>query len=501
MTTIVATTLFSVLLISVGIYANKFNTKTEDGYFLGGRSIGTFATTMTLVFSIWSTLAFYGVIGESYNNGVGSLGIAQGIFWGSCLQVFIAYRLWTMGKMYGLSTPGDFFGERFYSPFFKIVTSVGLIFFTMPYIGIQVAGLGIGLEGATGIPMRVGTIVFASVLLLYVSIGGMRSVAWTDAVQGVVFTVVVLVALIVLIFSMPESLDSVMRQAMEARPGLTGYPGPNNVYSPMLMLHLTITIGSFVVWPHIFIRYFIAKKKETYRTIAVAFPIYEVVCMVPLLIIGITIIPYLFGGSLTRPEAEMSIQRAMLTLPYGTLLGSGIFLAAFSAAMSTASSQLLACSSMFMQDIFKRFVKTDMPEQKIVYYGRIAIAVFVVVSTTFGLLVPGIFNVVTRFATPGYAQLLPPLIAGLFWKRATREGAIAGTLVGFTVLLLTSLVWPNPLRITALLWSISANIIVLVIVTLITPKPPQEVIEKYHDAITNEMFKRSEEVQAEMNVS
>jgi len=501
MITIIATIIFSIILIGVGIYANKFNSKTEDGYFLGGRSIGTFATTMTLVFSIWSTLAFYGVVGEAYMNGVGSLGIAQGIFWGASLQVFIAYRLWTMGKLYGLSTPGDFFGERYYSKFFKVVTSVGLIFFTMPYIGIQVAGLGIGLQGAAGVPMRIGTVIFASVLLLYVSIGGMRSVAWTDAVQGVVFTVIVLLALFVLIFSMPEPLENVMQQSIAERPGLNGYPGPNNKYSPLMMLHLTITIGSFVVWPHIFIRYFIAKKKETYRTIAVAFPLYEVLCMVPLLIIGITIIPYMFGGNLTPAEAEMSIQVVMQSLPYGSILGAGIFLAAFAAAMSTASSQLLACSSMFMQDIVKTYANKEISDKKIVYFGRIIIAAFVVISTTFGILVPGIFSVVTRFATPGYAQLLPPLIAGLFWRRANREGAIAGTLVGFMSLLLTSLVWPNPMGITALIWSISLNTLVMVGVTLVTPAPPESVVKKYHDDINEELFKKSDRIQAEINLN
>jgi SSS family solute:Na+ symporter len=66
MFTIVATAIFSLILISVGILAYRKNEDTDDGFFLGGRSMGTFATVMTLVFSIWSTLAFYGVVGEAY---------------------------------------------------------------------------------------------------------------------------------------------------------------------------------------------------------------------------------------------------------------------------------------------------------------------------------------------------------------------------------------------------------------------------------------------------
>ncbi|MZQ98937.1 MAG: sodium:solute symporter family protein [Acidaminobacter sp.] len=488
MITIVATILFSLLLIGVGLYANKKNEQTNDGFFLGSRSIGTFATIMTLIFSIWSTLAFYGVVGEGYNNGVGSLGIAQGIFWGSSLLVIVGYRLWLLGKKYGYSTPGDFFGERYYSNFFRVVTSVGLIFFTMPYIGLQLSGLGSGLFGAANVPVMVGTVSIALVLLIFVSVGGMRSVAWTDAVQGVVFTVVVLITLFVLFIAMPDPLPVIAQKAAEARPGLNGLPGPNKLYSPVLTLHLAITIGSFVVWPHIFIRFFIAKTKETYKTLAFVYPIYEVVCMVPLLLIGILIIPYLFGGGLTPLEAQMSIHQAINTIKGGSYLGAGIFLAAFAAAMSTASSQLLACSNMFTSDLYTRFLNKKATDKNIVFTGRVAIVAFVIISTLFGIYWPDVFSTATRFATPGYAQLFPPLIAGLFWKRANREGAIAGTLGGFLILLLFSLVWPNPLKVTALIWSMIANVTLLVVVSLATKAPSKEIVEKFHDSITEELF-------------
>ena len=483
MITIVCTVLFSLLLIGVGIYAHKKTDDTGDEFFLGGRSIGIFATIMTLVFSIWSTLAFYGVVGEAYINGVGSLGIAQGIFWGAGLQVFVGYKLWTLGKKYGLSTPGDFFGERYYSNFFRFITSLGLIYFTMPYIGMQLGGLGAGLEGAAQVPSTVGTIFLALVLLIFVSIGGMKSVAWTDAIQGVVFTIVVLLALFVLIKSMPEDLSLVMKKATEIRPGLNSIPGPNKLYTPIMNLHLAITIGSFAVWPHIFVRFFIAKKRETYKVLAVAFPIYEVVCMVPLLLIGIMIIPYLFGGNLSPLDAQKSIHWAMNGIPFGHLLGTGIFLAAFSAAMSTASSQLLACSSMFVGDIFLKLYKKEVSQKTVVLLGRIMTVLFVIISTFFGIYFPNIFKTATHFATPGYAQLLPALLTGLFWKRANREGAIFGTLGGFTTLLLTSFVWKNPLGVTPLLWSLTVNCILLVGISLITAKPPKEVTDKFFEAV------------------
>lgn len=481
MLTIVATVLFSFILIGVGVFAWKKGQATDEEYFLGGRSIGIFATIMTMVFSIWSTLAFYGVIGEAYTNGVGSLGIAHGIFWGSGIQVFIGYKLWNLGTKYHLATPGDFFGQRYYSRAFKFITSAALIYFTMPYIGMQLGGLGSGIQAASGVPSTYGTIFLALVLLIFVSIGGMKSVAWTDAIQGVVFTIIVFVALLALIGGMPEPLPVVMEKAIEARPGLTGYPGPNKLYTPMLNLHLAITFASFSIWPHIFVRYFIAKRKETYKTLSVAFPLYEVLCMVPLLIIGIMVIPYLFGGKLTPLEAQRSIHAAMDFIPGGQILGTGIFLAAFSAAMSTASSQLLACSSMFIGDIYLNVLKREPSQRSIVTMGRILTVIFVIISTFFGLYFPNIFSTATQFATPGYGQLFPALVAGLFWKRANKQGAIIGTVGGFVTLLLTTFVWVRPLGVTPFLWSMLVNVALLVTVSLNTTPPPTEVVDKFFD--------------------
>ena len=481
MLTIVASVLFSLILIGVGVFAWKKGQATEEEYFLGGRSIGIFATIMTMVFSIWSTLAFYGVIGEAYTNGVGSLGIAHGIFWGSGIQVFIGYKLWNLGSKYSLVTPGDFFGQRYYSQAFRLITAAGLIYFTMPYIGMQLGGLGAGIQASSGISSAHGTIFLAIVLLVFVSIGGMKSVAWTDAIQGVVFTVVVLIALVALIAGMPEPLPVVMEKAMAARPGLTGYPGPNKLYTPMLNLHMAITFASFSVWPHIFIRYFIAKRKETYKTLSVVFPLYEVLCMVPLLVIGIMIIPYLFGGNLSPLEAQRSIHAAMSFIPGGSILGTGIFLAAFSAAMSTASSQLLACSSMFIGDIYLNLTKKQPSQNAIVTMGRMLTVIFVIVSTFFGLYFPNIFSTATQFATPGYAQLFPALVAGLFWRRANKQGAIVGTIGGFLALLFTTFVWVRPLGVTPFLWSILVNVALLIGVSLATPAPPAEVIGKFFD--------------------
>ena len=108
---------------------------------------------------------------------------------------------------------------------------------------------------------------------------------------------------------------------------------------------------------------------------------------------------------------------------------------------------------------------------------------FVIISTFFGIYFPNIFKTATHFATPGYAQLLPALLAGLFWKRANREGAIFGTLGGFATLLLTSFVWKNPLGVTPLLWSLTINCILLVGISLVTAKPPKEVTDRFFEAV------------------
>jgi SSS family solute:Na+ symporter len=479
---ILATTiLYSIFLLGLGTYAYFRSGKTEAEFFVAGRSLGTFVVLMSLVFSMWSAFALMGMPAAAYLNGVGMLGVAVGVFWAGPAIVFVGYRISVLGQRYNWVTPGDFMGERYYSGAYRLIVTIILLWFTAPYIGLQLGGMAKGLAHGSSLSVNWALVFVSGVLLVYVAIGGMRGVAWSDAIQGIVMTVGIFIVCYLILAKLPGSISEAAEKARTIKPGLFGVPGPRGIFTPVVLISNFLAIFSLVTWPHLFVRFLAARRRASFKAVATAFPIYEAACYIPIALVAIIAVPILFGGDLKPGEANLIFQRAALTLPYA-FAGVLVYLAIFSGSMSTADSQVLVCSSMFTRDIIERLLGRKVTDREGVVIGRTFVALLIFVSAIIGLKYPGtLFRMAVKFAFPGYVQLLPPLLAGLFWRRATKEGAISGTIIGTIAVLLTTFVWPNLWGLTNLLWGVILNSIVLIIVSLLTPPPPADIVEKYHD--------------------
>ena len=152
--------------------------------------------------------------------------------------------------------------------------------------------------------------------------------------------------------------------------------------------------------------------------------------------------------------------------------------------MSTADSQVLVCSSMFTRDMYQRIFRKNATEKETVIVGRVLVIVLIFLGAVIGYKYPGtLFKLAVKFAFPGYMQIMPQMIAGVFWRRANREGAIAGTVVGTVVVALTTFVWPDALGVTNLIWGVSFNCATLIIVSFLTSPPPKTIIKNFYDDV------------------
>jgi SSS family solute:Na+ symporter len=280
---------------------------------------------------------------------------------------------------------------------------------------------------------------------------------------------------------MSGSMSELASKAASIKPGLYGVPGPKGLFKPVVLISNFLAIFSLITWPHLFVRFLSARRRTSFKAIATAFPVYEAACYIPVALVAIIAAPILFGGAMKPGAANLLFQKAAIGLPYA-FAGVLVYLAIFSGSMSTADSQVLVCSSMFTRDIVERLLGRKVSDREGVVIGRIFVAALIFVSAIIGFKYPGtLFKMAVKFAFPGYVQLLPPLLAGLFWRRATKEGAIAGTIVGTVAVILTTFVWPNLWGLTNLLWGVILNSIVLIVVSLVTPAPSAEIVEKFHD--------------------
>jgi solute:Na+ symporter, SSS family len=473
--------LYSVVLIIIGLYAYFKTDKLASDYFVAGRSLGTFITLMTVFHTMSSAMAIMGFAGAGYMQGIGFAGIIVGVFWAGVLFVLVGSRISLLGRKYDWITPGDFLGDRYYSKTYRLIISIILIYFTSPYIGLQIGGMARALQADPSVSF-LGSYLFLTIILIaYVMLGGMKGVAWTDAVQGLVHASVVIIATILIFRNMPGTLTEIINFANEIKPGLTGY----GAYPPLAHLSGFMMCFALIGWPQIFARLLSAKNTVVFRKLSIYMPMYQLLIAVPIMFMAIFAAPVLFGANLTPVEADLIFPMAVeKILPpfFGVLM----FFVIYSASMSTADSQALVSGSMFTRDIYEKFIRKNASQSEVVIVGRLAVALLIVISAYIGYAYPGsLFVLGTRFAIPGYMQVIPPIIAGLYWKRATKEGAIAATILGTLTILITTFVWINAFGIPNLLWGLVVNIIVLIVVSLATPKPSKEIIEKYFDSVND----------------
>jgi len=147
--------------------------------------------------------------------------------------------------------------------------------------------------------------------------------------------------------------------------------------------------------------------------------------------------------------------------------------------MSTADSNLHAISSVLSVDVYKQFINPHATEKQVVWVGRLIILVIGLVSLFVSMKWSGMIVPLAFIAMSMGMQLAPPLIATLFWNKASTKGAIWGLIIGVTVTYLTLYIWPSPLTIHGGFWGFAANSAVLVLISLFDKPRPQEVINRF----------------------
>jgi SSS family solute:Na+ symporter len=478
-------------LVGLGVYvigviwlsegAHRRAQATTEDYFVAGRSVPALMMIGTIALSIWSALAFYGWPGATYRAGIGYLAGAAGGCVMGVWAVLIMYKLWLLGKQYGYVTPGDFMVDRYCSPLFRWITSLICVIFIVPYISAQIIGASSGIEVASAgsVSFWLAAGILSVVMVWHVLWGGARSIAFADTLAGFA-GVFITVAIIwfVLSANFQGGLQEIASKVMSHSPEVLSHSG---VYaSGVGVLGISVSAGiAIIAWPHIFVRSYFAFSKQTFRVMAWVFPLLEMFMFSCFVIQGSYLGRALYGPGLDPRTTDILLPK-MVSEHSPFLFSILVVIGVYAYAMSTADSQLLVSSSILQKDIYDQ-LKPGANESERLRFARIWIlvmmlAVLIVVTFRPALLV----NYAYAFSSPAFAQLLPPLLGGLYWRRATKEGAIAGTVIGLVAVLVTQFI-KNPIPVVhPVLWGLLLNICAYILISCVTPPPPQEVIEKIH---------------------
>ncbi|MFR3786452.1 sodium:solute symporter family protein [Agathobaculum desmolans] len=470
---------YMIVLLGIAVYASHRDQKNIKDFATGG-GLGIFVLTLTFSATYHSAYAFMGAGGFVYSNGIG--------WWVNGLWTVLpgvlfwvwGRRLWFMGKKYGYMSVADYAADVYQSNTVGILVTAITMVFTVPYVAMQAIGCSYIFTAISGgkLSYTVGAVLFFVIMIILVWLGGMKGVAITDAAQGVFMFIGLLGGSLWVIRANFPSVAVAFEAAFANCPELFTMPGPNGVVTPQdwLSRWLVITFG-MMMFPQVSLRFFAGKSLRVMKWSAVFSSIYLTFIYVLTPCVG-------FIGRLLMPDlaAADTVFPEMLLRYTPTVFAALVIAGALAAAMSTGDSQLHAASAMISTDIYKKYINKNADEKSMYNVARAGVLVVGLVSVVVALLRPGMLADLLNLANSGVGVLVPTIIGGMYWKRATKQGAIVSTVIGETMMVLMTFVFKvSPLGFSAGLWSMATALVVYVAVCLATK--PQEHVGEVVDSI------------------
>ncbi|HIV71975.1 MAG TPA: sodium:solute symporter family protein [Candidatus Aquabacterium excrementipullorum] len=428
--------LYLVLTMGIGVYAGTRIKDTTD-FAVAGRSL-PLAMVITTTFATWfGAETVMGIPAKFVQGGLHA--VIEDPFGASmCLVLvgaFFAARLYKMN----LLTIGDFYRERF-GKGVEIFCSIAIILSYLGWVAAQITALGLVftiLSGGALSPAQ-GMTLGTTLVLVYVLIGGMLAVAWTDFIQMIVL-VVGLSFIAVLAGHQAGGADKVLALATE-QDWFKILPEHTPAgWIAFIAAAITMMFGS-IPQQDVFQRVMAAKDANTARKGAMIGGFsYLLFAFVPMFIVAssLLIMPAETKELLANDPQKVLPTLILSKMPF--IAQIFFFGALVSAIKSTSSATLLAPSTSFVENILRN-IKPGMNDRQVLLALRITIFVFTALVLLYSIEMQGtpIYDLVSAAYQVPLVGAFVPLVAGLYWKRATTQGAVLsivlgiGTLAAFT---------------------------------------------------------------------
>lgn len=417
------------------LVGTKKDATSPEGYFLANRNLKTLTLFFTIIATNFSAFYFLGFAGEGYRIGYPyAVIMATGTAF-ACLSFYlVGTKTWQLGKKNGYITPSELIYDQSGSKVLRWLFAIIMLLFTFPYLALQIVGAGYILENITkgDIPYFAGATLLTVFTIIYVWIGGMRSVARTDLKQGLLMMVLMLLAVIV-ISSQFGGLANANQQVFKIQPELFQREGSGGIYTPQKWFSLlTLWIFCIPMFPQIFMRFYIANDLKSLKQSALLY------AFVPLILAGLPVVIGVLGHlsfpELTGKEADQ-ILPLMLVEHSPEWFAALVMTGALAAFMSTLDSQLLALSTIATRDFYLPLAKRQPSLSEQVKIGRIAVIIFALIGLAIAFRPFDTIFDMGKLAFSGLAILFPATIAVLHWKKSNPVYLASSIIIGELLLI------------------------------------------------------------------
>ena len=459
--------LFLYLFSLIGVGLLGYYSKKEDSlgdFYLAGRGMGGFVLFLTLYATQYSGNTMIGFSGRAYRQGFTALVTVT--FMCAIIGLYFIYapKLHDLSRKHSFITLGDFIYHRFQSIHLTIIISIISIIALGNYILTNLKAIGFIIEGATAgqVSFVNAIIILSLIMVIYETLGGMRSVAWTDMLQGILLLFGVIV-IFYIIYKQYGGLNAISSQLQINRPDFWT-PPDWSAKRLWLSTILVVSIG-VSVYPHAIQRIYSAKDSSTLRKslqLMVFMPFVTTLFMVIVGIVGASQIEGLDRNNSEQISILLLVDLAE-QIPNISWLIIMFLAAAIAAIMSTVDSALLAISSTVTQDLFRK-IKPDSSQKELLLFGKSISWVIMLVAVIMAINLPQTIWQLFQIKLELLCQIAPAIFLGVHIKSISSKsiliGIYIGTLIALSIMIGNWIGFPIPIKpfgIHAGLWGLIFN--------------------------------------------
>jgi SSS family solute:Na+ symporter len=477
--------LYLVLALVVGMLAGyKREFFSVEEFAVTHRNMSLFLMWFMMGGAIFSAFAFLGGPGWAFSKGAPALYILAYGSMGLLPWYIIGPKLARLGKKKQLVSLGHFGQSRYNSRALSVIVGIVAIFAFIQYLAVQIKGsayiFNIMTEGH--VSYNFAAILIYSIVIIYVATGGLRAAAWSDVLQSGLMIVVAWGLGLYLPWKLWGGIGPMFQNIAATKPGFLqiGVKGAlmsKTAYSTTII----ISVLGFILWPHLFSKSFVTTPKRIRQTV-VLYPLFTVINL-PILLIGFAAVGKIL------PTAIASADQILPYLITHALSASGFLLGlvgagALAASMSTADAVTHGAAVEFAQDVYRIF-KPKASDKEVVIVMRIAVIIIGLLALCVALYGAAGLVALLLGAYGSIVQFAPLVYGGLYWKKASKQGAIAGLVAGVLVnTYLQVILKINPLDINAGLWGLLVNLVIFIVVSMIFKPSNKADVEAAEETIT-----------------
>jgi len=427
--TVPLATIFGIVALGavIGFLAGLRKKMDLEQWTVGGRGFGAVLMYLLMAGEVYTTFAFLGASGWAYSRGGPTLYILAYLTLAYVVSFFILPQIWEVGRRHGLQTQSDYFGARYGNKYLAAFVCVVGIAFLIPYLQLQLTGLGIIVSIASfdGIGRTPAMVISVVLLGAFVFASGVRGVAWVSVLKDVLMLFAALSIGIGIPYLHYGGIAPMFAALLHARPAHLTMPGATaNLGHTWYISTVLLTSLGFYMWPHAFAAAFTAKSAGTLRRNAVVMPLYTFT-LVFVFFAGFTAV-LLAPGMPNGDLALLTVVRKSFPAWFlGVIGGAGAL-----TAMVPAAIFILTAATLFAKNLCRPLFAPSMTDDQVAKVARSMVVVLSLISLYLAIHSSTTLVSLLLLGYAGVTQFFPGVVLGLYWKRVAMPGVFAGMIAG-----------------------------------------------------------------------